>query len=257
MLQGLGWSYDVDDAALSRPLHPDEIDAVEALVSARIETRVPAAYLARRMWFAGLEFYVDARVLVPRSPLAELIEERFQPWLGTAPCTRILEIGTGSGCIAIALAHAFPAAAIDATDISADALAVAAENNRRHDTADRVQLIHADVFPAHEAMYDLIISNPPYVPAARLHELPAEYRAEPDGGLAAGADGMDCVTRILHGAAARLTPGGLLVVEVGEIAAALQARYPQLPFTWIDFARGGEGVFVLTRAELSAAGALS
>ena len=254
----LGLPHELPEVYLRARLMPDEREQLRALVERRVTTREPVAYLTGEAWFCGMSFRVDERVIVPRSPMAELIAEGFAPWLSVPP-DRVLDLCTGCGCIAIACAAAFPDAEVHAVELDAGAFALLEANIADYELGERVRAHKGDLFAplAGEPPFDLIVSNPPYVPAARLHELPAEYRAEPDGGLAAGADGMDCVTRILHGAAARLTPGGLLVVEVGEIAAALQARYPQLPFTWIDFARGGEGVFVLTRAELSAAGALS
>lgn len=252
VLHALGWSYDIAAEALEAPLDAAQRDAVEALVRARIETRRPAAYLTGRMWFAGLEFAVDERVLVPRSPLAELIAARFEPWRGARPVARLLDIGTGSGCIAIACAHFFPEANVEASDISADALAVAATNVARHRMAGRVTLHEADLYPPAAAPYDIIVSNPPYVPRAVWRALPPEYQAEPGLGLVAGDDGMSCLEGILAGAPAALAPGGLLVVEVGEIWAEVAARYPQLPFTWLEFAHGGEGVFLLTREDLVA-----
>lgn len=215
----------------------------------RIETRRPAAYLTGRMWFAGLEFAVDSRVLVPRSPLAELILARFEPWRGGRAVRRILDIGTGSGCIAAACAWAFPEARVDATDISADALAVARDNLERLDLTARVALHECDLFPPAGTGYDVIVSNPPYVPRAVWQSLPPEFLAEPGLGLVAGDDGMSCLEGILAGAHAALAPTGLLVVEVGEIWPEVQERYG-LPFTWIEFEHGGEGVFVLTREEL-------
>lgn len=253
VLHALGLPFDVPRDAFERAQPPAAVAAVEALLEARIARRVPAAYLARRMWFAGHEFYVDERVLVPRSPLAELIGLGVQPWLGEQPVRRILDIGTGSGCIAIAAALAWPAAEVDATDLSADALAVAAINRDRHGLGTRLALHRCDLFPGQGGPWDLIISNPPYVPAASYAALPAEYRHEPRLALEAGSDGMDCVERILAGARSRLAPGGLLVVEVGEITELVAARHPELPFTWVEFTHGGEGVFVLAREDLPAA----
>ncbi len=251
-LHALGWGYDVDDAALAAPLAPAQVDAVEALVDARIATRRPAAYLAGRMWFAGHEFAVDERVLVPRSPIAELIGAHFEPWRGGRPVTRVLDIGTGSGCIAIATALAFPQARVDASDVSGDALAVAAANVARHGVDDRVALHACDLFPPTGGPWDLIVSNPPYVPQAVWEALPPEYHAEPELALTAGASGLDCLERLLDAAAAHLAPGGQLVVEVGEIWPEVEARYPRLPFTWVAFEHGGEGVFLLERDELQA-----
>lgn len=251
VLEGLGWSYEIDQQQLAAPLSELQIAAVEQLVARRIEQRCPAAYIARRMWFAGLEFYVDERVLVPRSPLAELITDGVQPWIGDHDVRAVLDIGTGSGCIAIALAAAFPQAKLTATDLSDRALEVAAINRDRHDLAGRLQLVQADLFPPRGQRFDLIVSNPPYVPNTRVDALPAEYQAEPRSGLAAGADGMACVSRILDQAADYLHAGGLLIVEVGETADDVAERYPDLPFTWLEFSNGGEGVFLLSREQLS------
>lgn len=252
VLHGLGWGYDVDDAQLAAPLAPPQVTAIDALIDTRIATRRPAAYLTGRMWFAGYEFLVDERVLVPRSPIAELIGAHFEPWRGGRAVTRVLDIGTGSGCIAIATALAFPHAKVDATDLSADALAVAAANVARHGVDARVALHACDLFPSTGGPYDLIVSNPPYVPQAVWERLPPEYHAEPEGALTAGASGLDCLERLLEAAARYLAPGGQLIVEVGEIWPEVESRYPRLPFTWLEFERGGEGVFLLERDELRA-----
>ena len=254
VLHGLGLPPDASPALLERPVTA-HLERAEALVAARIARRCPAAYLTGRMWFAGHEFEVSDEVLVPRSPLAELIHARFQPWLDASRVARILDIGTGSGCIALACALAFPQASVDATDVSDAALAVAARNRARHGLEARVNLHAADLFPpAGGGPYDLIVSNPPYVPAARAASLPDEYLREPALALFAGEEGFDCVDRILAGAAARLAADGLLVVEVGEIAEAVDARYAHLPLTWVEFEHGGEGVFVISREALLGAG---
>ena len=250
MLHALGWSYEIDAAALEQPLTTTEQKAVEALVARRIKERCPAAYLTGRMWFAGLEFEVDKNVLVPRSPIAELIEARFAPWVEAGRVSRILDIGTGSGCIAIAMAQAFPNARVDATDVSAAALAVAQRNVARYELANRVVLLEADLFPSAPATYDLIVSNPPYVPRGRMPELPAEYRAEPALGLVAGEDGFECLDRILATAGDYLADHGVLVVEVGEIWPEVEARYAALALDWVEFSAGGEGVFVLETGAL-------
>ena len=250
VLHALGLPPDAADDVLDMPLDAARCASAENLLALRMERRCPAAYLTQRMWFAGHEFYVDERVLVPRSPLAELINTRFAPWLRAERVTRILDIGTGSGCIALACALAFPAAAVDATDLSLDALAVAAINRARHGLDNRVRLIEANLFPVDGAHYDLIVSNPPYVPASRMHELPQEYLKEPAMALVAGDEGFACVDGILAGAAGMLAPHGVLVVEVGEIAAAIDQRYSHLPLTWIEFEHGGEGVFVISREDL-------
>ncbi len=250
VLHALEMPPDAGDELLDQPLAPGACDAAERLITTRLERRCPAAYLTQRMWFAGHEFYVDERVLVPRSPLAELIHAEFAPWVEPAAVKRILDIGTGSGCIALACALGFPDATVDATDLSADALAVAAINRSRHGLESRVRLIEADLFPADGGPYDLIVSNPPYVPAARIDELPREYLEEPLMALVAGEQGFHCVDGILARAAEHLSERGVLVVEVGEIAAALDARYAHLPLTWLDFEHGGEGVFVISREDL-------
>lgn len=232
-------------------LTPAQESKARELVAQRIRTRKPAAYLTRRMWFAGHEFYVDERVLVPRSPFAELIHERFQPWMDAGKVSRILDIGTGSGCIAIACALAFPESTVDAADISADALAVTRINIDRHQLQSRVRAIQSDVFSGvDEQRYDLIVSNPPYVSHAEMDALPQEYLREPELGLRAGDDGLDIVRKILAQAEAHLEPHGLLVVEVGDSEDALCAAFPTMPFLWLEFAQGGGGVFALSAAQL-------
>lgn len=216
----------------------------------RIEERVPAAYITNQAWFSGMPFFVDERVLVPRSPIAELIEKTFSPWLEAEP-QHILDLCTGSGCIGIACAYAFPDAAVQLSDISFDALAVAEENIQQHDLADRVFAIQSDLFENLGGQrFGLIVSNPPYVDAEDMASLPVEYHAEPELGLASGEDGLDFTRRLLTEAEDHLTENGLLVVEVGNSWPALEAAYPQLPFVWVEFERGGHGVFVLRAADL-------
>ncbi|MEX1082353.1 MAG: 50S ribosomal protein L3 N(5)-glutamine methyltransferase [Halofilum sp. (in: g-proteobacteria)] len=234
------------------PVSAEATQRAARLVERRIVEQDPVAYLTGRAWFAGLEFQVDARALVPRSPLAEPIAERFAPWVGERSVERILDIGTGCGCIAIACAYAFPEARVHASDSDTDALALAAENVRRHGLAERVELFEADVFEGlPPGRYDLIVSNPPYVDEDAMATLPAEYRREPAHALAAGPKGLDVVDRIVSGAAERLRTDGVLVVEVGRAAAELQRREPQRHWLWLDFAHGGEGVFLLTADQVA------
>ncbi len=224
---------------------------VSEFLRRRIDERLPLPYVTGEAWFAGLPFHVDQRVLIPRSPFAELIMQRFQPWLGDSEPRRILEIGTGSGCIAVACALAFPAAQVVATDISPAALAVARRNVLRHGLADRVRLLAADVDAGLRHPFDLLISNPPYVPEAELEHLPAEYRHEPRLGLASGADGMALPRRVVAAAARLLTPTGWLAIEVGAWAEALQSAFPALPFIWPELSCGGEGIALLPAADLA------
>ncbi len=224
---------------------------IQALARRRIRNRVPTPYLIGRTFFAGLPFKVDRRALIPRSPIAELIEARFRPWLAPGRVRRILDIGTGGGCIAIACAGYFPRARVIATDISARALALAAVNARDLRVRSRVQLRRADLFPPIGAgPFDLIVANPPYVGKREYARLPREYRREPASGLVSGRDGLDAVRRILARARTFLARAGILVVEVGNSDRALAKAYPRVPFLWLEFSRGGGGVFLLTHADL-------
>jgi len=226
---------------------------VQQLLARRIRERIPAAYLTGSTWFVGARIAVDARVLIPRSSIAELIERRFTPWIEPARVRRVLDVGTGSGCIAIACARALPRARVDGIDISADALAVARINVRRHRLTHRVRLLRSDHFSAlRGAAYDIIVANPPYVGTRELAGLPPEYRHEPRLALAAGPSGLDSVCVILAQAARHLRPRGLLIVEVGNTEQAVRRRWRHLPFVWLEFERGGGGVFLLTREQLQA-----
>jgi ribosomal protein L3 glutamine methyltransferase len=246
-----GFAHEAAPAAYAWPVGAAAQRELQRLLAARIRSRTPAAYLTGRTWFAGHEIRIDRRVLVPRSPLAEFIREGGTPFLAANRVRRILDLGTGSGCIAIACAHAFARATVDATDVARGALAVAAENVRRHALGRRIELIESDVYDALGARrYDMIISNPPYVPAAQVKRLPAEYRREPGQGLRAGRDGLRIVRRILRGASAHLRPRGVLVVEVGDGLAAVERAWPTLPFLWLSFESGAGSVFLLTREQL-------
>ena len=245
-----GLEHDGDPSVYDRQISDSERMALLRLADERINTRKPLAYLTGEAWFAGLRFHVDERVLVPRSPIAELIAERFSPWLDAAGVRRILEIGTGSGCIAIACAYAFPDAEVIATDISAGALTVAAANVADHDLDGRLHLVRTDHAEGVEGPFDLIVSNPPYVPDAEEAGLPAEFGHEPALGLFSGTDGLDSARRILQDAPLLLRDRGVLALEVGAQWDVLEQAFPELPFTWVEFGIGGEGVALISRADL-------
>jgi len=222
------------------------------LIIRRVRERLPVPYLTNKAMFAGLEFYVDERVLVPRSPIAELIANRFSPWLYNKQVNRVMDLCTGSGCIAIACAYEFEDAEVDALDISDDALEVAQINIETLGVMERVFPMESDLFSAipKGPQYDLIVSNPPYVDAEDIGDMPDEYHHEPEIGLASGRDGLDLTKRILANAADYLTEDGLLVVEVGNSMVHMIEQFPDVPFTWVNFENGGDGVFILTRDQL-------
>lgn len=249
VLHALHLSSDLPALYLEAAVTASERAAALKLLRQRVKTRKPAAYLLGRIEFCGLEFEVDERVLIPRSPIAELIVNQFSPWLTRAP-SRILDLCAGSGCIGIASAFEFPEAGVDLGEISPAALQVARRNIARHHLDGRVRAVKSDLFQSLTGPYDLIVSNPPYVPSAEWKKLAAEYHHEPRMALDAGHDGMDIVARILQDAPAQLSPGGLLVCEVGGSVEEFEARWPNLPVTWVEFERGGDGVFVIAREDL-------
>ncbi len=224
---------------------------IEALILQRIQSRKPTAYLVNRAWFCGYEFYVDERVLIPRSPIAELIQDQFQPWVDVDAIKSILDIGTGSGCIAIAAAHCFPSAEVDAIDVDAAALTVTNKNIGMHSLEHRVFAIHSNLFEnLGSKQYDLIIANPPYVSDAEMKQLPDEYSHEPAQALRADEEGLAIVNRILINAAHHLNNNGKLILEVGNSMTALVQRYAEVPFFWFEFANGGDGVCMLDKSQL-------
>jgi ribosomal protein L3 glutamine methyltransferase len=245
----------LEDRDLARPVSGRARKRYRELLRRRIDERIPAVYLTGQCWYAGVRFHVDERVLIPRSPVAELIERRFEPWVDAGKVRAIADLGTGSGCIALAAALAFPRARVDAVDISADALEVARINRAALGLVRRVRLVKSDFFAGLEGRrYDIIVSNPPYVGTAEFNGLPPEYGHEPAGALRSGRDGMDAVRVLLAQAARHLTADGVLVVEVGNTERRLRRVFPRLPFTWLSFERGGGGVFLLTAAQLRASG---
>lgn len=251
VLGSLSLPLDVDHLLLSATLSREEKIMLCQQLERRIIERVPVPYLTHEAYFCDLPFYVDERVLIPRSPIAELIRQQFSPWIDVCNVERILDLCTGSGCIAIACCYAFPDVKVDAVDISSDALIVANLNQQRHGFDDELSLIQSDCFDAVTGIqYDIIVSNPPYVGQDEMQSLPDEYHHEPKLALEATNEGLAIVEKILHSAAAYLTEHGILVVEVGNSEQALVDAYPQVPFTWLDFEKGGQGVFLLTRQQL-------
>lgn len=240
---------DFGQEAFAAPVPEEARARFEALLQERIASRKPLAYLLGEAWLAGLKFRVGPEVLVPRSPLAELIAGGFEPWLDAGTLKRAVDVGTGSGCLAILLAHHYPELAVDAVDVSEEALGLAADNVSGHGLEQRVRLFRSDLLADLPAgRYDLILANPPYVPESSMAELPPEFRWEPRLGLVAGADGLLLVRRLIQQAAERLSEHGILVCEVGEAAEALDAWLIDEPVTWLEFANGGDGVFLLDRS---------
>lgn len=226
----------------------DQADRIQALISARLSSGQPLAYLLGSAWFAGLEFEVNESVLVPRSPIAELILEQYSPWVSPDQLHHVLDLCTGCGCIAIASAVYMPHVQVDAADISSSALEVARRNVVRHGVADRVQLLQSDLFAELTGrQYDLIVSNPPYVADFQRSDMPVEYQAEPELGLYSGADGLDLCLRIMLESPRHMAEDGILICEVGESADRLSAVLPAVPFLWLEFLSGGEGIFLLGR----------
>ncbi len=252
VLKALGLPSELPPAYAQARLTRRERRRLAGLVSRRIRERVPTAYLTGEAWFCGLPFTVDPSVLVPRSPIAELIHEGFQPWLGELEVHRALDLCCGSGCIGIAMAVNFADWAVDLADTSEQALALARRNAEQHGVLERVRLLRGDLFDAEglAERYELIVCNPPYVPSAEVDALPPEYAHEPRLGLDGGADGLDFAARVLREAPDRLAPGGLLVLEVGDSARALSQALPTLPLTWVEFSNGDLGVLIARREEL-------
>jgi ribosomal protein L3 glutamine methyltransferase len=251
VFQLLDISFDSDESVLTEPIGEQGKSRLLHAIDQRITQRIPVPYITGQAWFAGLPFTVNDQVLIPRSPIAELIERGFQPWLGSRSVNRLLDLCTGSGCIGIACGYYFTEAKIDLADISAEALDIARVNIGRHQMSSRTKVIYSDVFDGLIGQrYDLIVSNPPYVDQADFTSMPEEYQHEPALALTSGNDGLDICRQILKQAADYLNEKGLLVVEVGNSWENLEAAFPQVAFTWLEFERGGHGIFVFTREEL-------
>ncbi len=251
VLRTLNLPVDTPDIYWQSALTANEKLVIEAVIQRRINERIPAAYITKEGWFAGLQFYIDERVLVPRSPIAELVESQFSPWINPDEVEKVLDLCTGSGCIGIACAYAFPYAQVDLADISEDALEVARMNVEQYDAEGRVSVIQSDLFENLERrVYDIIVSNPPYVDAEDMATLSDEFQHEPELGLSSGEQGLDLTRTILKQAGKHLTDMGILVVEVGNSQHALAQMFPDAPFHWLQFERGGDGVFLLTKQQL-------
>ncbi len=252
VMRALHLPAETGSEVLDARLTSEERKLLTVVIATRIKERIPAAYLNGEAWFAGLRFKADERALIPRSPIAELIERAFEPWKPAAEIGHVLDLCTGGGCIGIAAAHYLPTAKVTLSDLSQSALELANINVLEHNMQSRISVYHSDLFsslPDGEC-YDVIVSNPPYVDAEDFATMPAEYKHEPEMALAAGNDGLDIVHRLLKGAAERLNERGILIVEVGNSQPALEASYPQIAFNWLEFERGGHGVFVLDKSEL-------
>ena len=243
--------WDVDPRVQDANLTVQERQEVVAAVRQRVIDRLPTAYITGTAWFAGMPFVIDQRALIPRSPIAELIQKQFEPWIEPEAVEEILDLCTGSGCIGIASAMAFPEAQVDCVDISEDALDLAEQNVQMHQLESQVNVIYSDLFEALDGRtYDIIVSNPPYVDAEDMDNLADEYHYEPRLGLEAGNDGLDIVRRMLSELSRHLNPGGIAVIEVGNSWVALEEAYPNVPFTWLEFEHGGHGVFLLTKEQI-------
>ena len=244
-------SYNDIPTIFSKKIDANQVSSAWELANRRTNERVPLAYLINQAFFAGHEFYIDERVLIPRSPIAELIKQKFLPWVDSNNINSVVDLGTGSGCIAIAIAYVFPEAKVDAVDISCDALEVASINIDRHNLKKRIEIIESDFFFGLEGKkYDLIVSNPPYVNQHDIDRMPDEYHYEPKLGLEAGENGLYSVHKILNDASRFLTNNGILICEVGNSQKAVEDAYPNLPFIWIEFLDGGSGVFILHKCDL-------
>lgn len=251
VLGSLSLPLDCDPILYQARLTSAEKQKIANSLSRRIIDRVPVPYLTNEAYFCDLTFYVDERVLIPRSPIAELIKQQFSPWIDTYQVERVLDLCTGSACIAIACSHAFPDALVDAVDISPEALAVAAINRERYGLEEVLSLIESDCWQnVPKVQYDLIVSNPPYVGQEEMQTLPKEYLHEPKLALETDNNGLAIVEKVLANAHDYLSEQGILVVEVGASEEALVEAYPQIPFMWLDFEHGGSGVFLLTRQQL-------
>lgn len=251
VLHALSLPWDFPESYFDTKLTELEREMVHSILLKRIFSRKPAAYITNEAWFCGLPFYVDERVLVPRSPIAELINDRFEPWIDASRVANILDLCTGSGCIAIACQYAFPEARVSASDLSSDAIEVAKKNRQNHGLVQQLTLYESDLFEQIPPQkFDLIVSNPPYVDAEDMDELSDEFKAEPEMGLAAGVDGLEIVDRLLKQATGYLSDYGLLVVEVGNSQSAIMEKYSELALSWIEFEHGGGGVFCITADEL-------